>query len=178
VLAALAAVVTRRDGWRPWVGGLLSVTGILGYLGYVALRTGALDGWFTVQRTGWGWYFDGGFATARYAANVIAGGERVFDLAILLALLGSLVLLGIAAAMRVPWPLLLYAALVLVTVWGTEGLMNAKLRLLLPAFVLLVPAAVGLARRRTGTAVGVASAVILASAWFGGYALTIWPYGI
>jgi hypothetical protein len=38
----------------------------------------------------------------------------------------------------------------------------------------------GLARRRTGTAVAVAvvAAAALASAWFGGYALTIWHYGI
>jgi hypothetical protein len=33
--------------------------------------------------------------------------------------------------------------------------MNAKLRLLLPAFVVLVPMASGLAHRRTGTAVAV-----------------------
>jgi hypothetical protein len=56
--------------------------------------------------------------------------------------------------------------------------MNAKLRLLLPAFVLLLPVASGLARRRPGTAVAVVVAAALASGWFGGYALTIWRYGI
>jgi hypothetical protein len=71
-----------------------------------------------------------------------------------------------------------YGALNLVTVWGTEGLMNSKLRLLLPAFVLLIPIALGLAGRRRSTIVAVVVAVTLASAWFGGYALTIWPYGI
>jgi len=95
-----------------------------------------------------------------------------------LALVASLVLLVVAVRMRLPWPLLVYGALVLVTVWGTEGLMNAKLRLLVPAFVLLVPAAIGLSRRRTGTAVAVVAAAALASGWFGGYALTIWPYAI
>ncbi|WP_246631707.1 hypothetical protein [Pseudonocardia nigra] len=177
-LAALTAVVSRRDGWRPWAGGLLAAGGVLGYLGYVALRTGALDGWFRIQREGWGWYFDGGAATTRYATTVLSSGERVFDVLTVLSLVASLALLGVAVSMRLPWPLLVYGAVTLLTVLGTEGLMNAKPRLLVPAFVLLLPVALGLARRRTGTAVVVTAGAALASAWFGGYALTIWPYGI
>lgn len=177
-LAALAAVVARRGGLRPWIGGLLATTGMLGYLGWVAARTGELDGWFRVQRDGWGWYLDGGAATARYAAGVLVGGERAFDLATVLALVASVALMVVGVRMRLPWPLLAYTALVVVTVWGTDGLMNAKLRLLVPAFVLLLPVAVGLANRRTGTAVAVVVGAALASAWFGGYALTIWPYAI
>jgi hypothetical protein len=177
-LAALAAAIGRRDGWRPWAGGLLAVTGLLGYLGYVAARTGALDGWFVIQREGWGWYLDGGAATAGYVFAVLTAGERIFDLLVVLAVVGSLILLGLGVRMRLPWPLLVYGALVLVTVVGTEGLMNAKLRLLVPAFVLLLPVALGLARRRTGTAVAAVAAAALGSAWFGGYALTIWPYAI
>jgi hypothetical protein len=177
-LAALAAVVARRDGLRPWIGGLLAATGLLGYLGWVATRTGELDGWFRIQREGWGWYLDGGGATAKYVAEVLGGGQQLFDIAILLALVGSAVLLVIGVHLQLPWPLLVYGALNLVTVWGTEGLMNSKLRLLLPAFVLLIPIALGLAGRRRSTTVAVVVAVTLASAWFGGYALTIWPYGI
>jgi hypothetical protein len=177
-LAALVAVLDRRHGWRPWAGGLLAVSGLLGYLGWVAVRTGEPDGWFRVQRSGWGWYLDGGAATALYLARVLAGGERVFELVTVLALAGSLVLLGVAVARRTPWPLLAYAALALMSVWGTHGLMNAKLRLLVPAFVLLVPVATGLARRRPTTAVAVVVAAALTSAWFGGYALTTWRYGI
>ncbi len=47
-----------------------------------------------------------------------------------------------------------------------------------PAFTLLLPVAIGLARRRIGTAVAVVLAAALGSGWFGGYALTIWHYGI
>ncbi|GAA5109962.1 hypothetical protein [Pseudonocardia adelaidensis] len=177
-LAALAAVLARRGGWRPWAGGLLAGSGVLGYLGWVAARTGALDGWFRIQRGGWGWYLDGGAATARYLGGVLAGGERVFDAVTAVALVGSLVLLGLMVTQRTPWPLVGYAAFALLPVWGTHGLMNAKLRLLVPAFVLLLPVASGLARRRPGTAVAVVVAATLASAWFGGYALTIWRYGI
>ncbi len=178
VLAAVAAIVARRGGWRPWVGGLLGGAGILGYLGYVAVQAGRLDGWFRIQREGWGWYFDGGGATAEYAAAVLADGEKLYDIAIVVALVVSIALFVIGIATRMPWPLLVYAFVVLVTVWGTEGLMNAKLRLLVPAFVLLVPVAVGLAQRRTATVVSVLTGLALASAWYGGYALTIWQYAI
>jgi hypothetical protein len=80
--------------------------------------------------------------------------------------------------MRMPWPLLVYAGLVLFTAWGTDGLMSARLRVLLPAFVLLLPVAIGLAHRRTATAVAVVAAAALGSAWFGAHALTIWPQSI
>jgi hypothetical protein len=167
-----------RDGWRPWVGGLLAPAGLLAYLGWVAVRTGSPDGWYRIQREGWGWYVDGGGATARYVAQVLAGGDQIFDVAVVGAFAAGAVLVVVGVAMRLPWPLLVYGTLSLLTVWSTEGLMNAKLRLLLPAFVLLLPIALGLAKRRPSTAVAAVAAAALASAWFGGYALTIWPYGI
>jgi hypothetical protein len=76
------------------------------------------------------------------------------------------------------WPLLVYAAIVLTMCLGSNGLMNSKARLLLPAFVLLLPVAVGLARRRTAPVVLTLVAVVAFGAWFGGYAVTVWPYAI
>ena len=103
----------------------------------------------------------------------------MYDLAIVLALAASVVLLVIAIRMRVPWPLVVYGALVLVLVWGPNGPAHAKLRLLVPAFTLLH------ARWRSGWRGGAPARpwpwwwpAALASAWFGGYALTIWHYGI
>ncbi|GAA3078488.1 membrane protein [Pseudonocardia yunnanensis] len=177
-LAALAAVIQRRGGWRPWVAGALAATGALGYVGYVAVRTGVLGGWFVIQREGWGWHLDGGVATVRWLAEVLTSSQNVFDLLTVLSLVGSVVLFVVAVVMRMPWPLLVYGGLVLVTTWGTDGLMNSKLRVLLPAFVLLLPVAIGLAGRRRATAVAVVVAAAFASAWFGAYALTIWPYAI
>lgn len=162
----------------PWLCVLLAPAGWLGYLGYVAVRTGEPLGWFRVQRVGWGWYVDGGPATARFVRETLAGGVSAYEVATVLVLLGGLVLVGLAVRMRLPWPLLVYAGVALATVWGTDGVMNTKIRLLIPAFVLLLPIAIGLARRRGGTAVGVLVAVALGSAWFGGHALTVWPYGI
>jgi hypothetical protein len=61
---------------------------------------------------------------------------------------------------------------------GSSGVTYSKMRLLVPAFTLLLPIAVGLARRRTGTVLAVLAATALLSGWFGGYALTAWPYAI
>lgn len=177
-LAAAAAVLARRDGWRPWAGGLLAAIGLAGYLGYVAVRTGEPAGWYQLQREGWGWHLDGGVDTARFAGAVLTAGGEPFDLAVVVALLASIVLFVLAVRLRLPWPLLVYAAATLVTAWGSAGLTHSKIRLLVPAFVLLLPVAIGLSRRRTGTAVAVVAAAALGSAWFGAYALTIWPYAI
>jgi hypothetical protein len=97
---------------------------------------------------------------------------------VLLGLTGSIVLLVVAVRMRLPWPLLVYTAAVLIIVWASDGQIHSRVRLLAPAFPLLLPVALGLARRRTGTAIAVVVAAALASAWFGGYALTIWRYAI
>jgi hypothetical protein len=61
---------------------------------------------------------------------------------------------------------------------GSSSVMHAKARFLLPASTLLVPMAVGLAKRRAATAVLVLAGLTLVSAWFGAHSLTIWEYAI
>ena len=73
---------------------------------------------------------------------------------------------------------LVYAAMVLAMDVGANGVMNSKARLLLPAFVLLLPVAIGLARRRTALLVVTLTVLTGFGAWFGSYALTVWPYAI
>jgi hypothetical protein len=177
VLAAAVAAVRHRSP-RPLPAVLLAPLGLLGYLGYVGWRTGSPSGWFDVQQAGWGSRFDGGASLVRFVGRTLSGGHEVYDLAVLLALVGSVVLLVVGVRMQLPWPLLVYTAAVLVTVWASDGQIHSRVRLLVPAFPLLVPVAVGLARRRTGTAVAVVVAAALVSAWFGGYTLTIWRYAI
>jgi hypothetical protein len=176
-LAALAAILTRRDDAGPWVALGLAPLGWLGYLGWVGVRTGDPLGWSAIQRTGWGWSVQP-LATARWVLAQLGGGERFYELATVAVLLGAAVLLVLLVRLRLPWPLVVYAAVGLVPAWGTDGLMNTKIRLLIPVFVLLLPVALGLARRRTGTTVAVLVATALVSAWFGGHALTVWRYGI
>ncbi|MGQ0483368.1 MAG: hypothetical protein ACT4O0_20380 [Pseudonocardia sp.] len=171
-----------RGGWQPWVGGLLAPLGLLGYLAWVAVRVGSLDGWFAVQRRGWNSRFDGGAATAEFTHEVLASGRSVLEVGTVAVLVGAVALLAVcvrqALARELPWPLVVYAAGVLMMDVGSNGLMNSKARLLLPAVTLLVPVAVALARRRPSTAAWVLVAAALGSAWFGGYALTIWQYAI
>ena len=71
-LAVIIAIVQRRDGWRPWVGGLIAPVGLIAYLGWVGTRTGEWDGWFKLQERGWGTGFDGGAATVRFSLEALA----------------------------------------------------------------------------------------------------------
>jgi hypothetical protein len=93
-------------------------------------------------------------------------------------LIGAIALLVECLRRNTPWPLTVYAAGVLAMDLGSNGLMNSKARLLLPAFTLLLPVALTLARRRPSTVARVLTTVTLTSAWFGGYALTSWHYAI
>lgn len=178
VAAAVVAIAQRRDGFRPWLGGLLAPLGLLGYLGYVSARTGDLAGWFALQRDGWNSKFDGGAATVRFGLNVLASGRSVLEVGTVGVLVVAVALVVIGLRERLAWPLVLYGALVLVMDVGSNGLMNSKARLLLPAFTLLIPPALALAKRRPGTALTVLVAVAVASAWFGAYAITGWQYAI
>ncbi|MBO0848637.1 MAG: hypothetical protein J2P20_04190 [Pseudonocardia sp.] len=177
-LAALVAVAHREDGWRPWVGGLVAPAGLFGYLAFVATRTGTLGGWFALQERGWNSRFDGGTATLGFTEEVLASGRSVLEVGTVAVLAGALVLLVICWAQRLPWPLVVYAAGVLAMTIASNGLMNSKMRLALPAITLLVPVALALAKRRPSTVLAVVVAATLASAWFGGYAITGWSYAI
>ncbi|MEU4739062.1 hypothetical protein AB0G02_01180 [Actinosynnema sp. NPDC023658] len=176
--AAAVAVWRRRDDWRAWVGGLVAPLGLLGYLAYVAVRTGRWDGWFAVQRHGWDSRFDGGAATARFALAILGEPRSVLELATVWFLVAALALVVLSARRGLEWPLVVYGVGVLAMDLGSNGLMNSKARLLLPAFTLLVPVAVALARRRPGTAVAVLVGASVFSAWFGAYAITAWQYAI
>jgi hypothetical protein len=144
----------------------------------VAWRVGDPAGWFGVQRTGWNSKFDAGAATWRFSVNALLTGRSVLEVGTVFVLVGAVVLLVVCIRTRVPWPLWVYAAGVLVMDLGSNGLMNSKARLALPAVTLLIPVALALAKRRRGTAIGVLVAAALGSGWFGGYALTAWPYAI
>jgi hypothetical protein len=173
----------RGAGWRPWVGGMVAPLGLLGYLAYVKWHgVDAPGGWFGVQQRGWNSHFDAGAATLKFTREVLGSGRSVLEVGTVLVLAAGSVLLAICArqahAGTLPWPPVVYAAGVLVMDLGSNGLMNSKARLLLPAVTLLIPVAVALGRRRTSTAAAVLVAAALLSAWFGGYALTGWSYAI
>lgn len=177
-LAALVAIIRRRDGAWPWVAGLLAPVGMLGYLGWVAARIGRPDGYFVVQQRGWSSAFDGGAATAGFVVETLFGERSAFETFTAWIVLAAIALLIVCVRWGMPWPLVLFAFLVLLLDLGSNGLMYSKVRLMLPAFPLLLPVAVGLAARRRTTAVGTTALFVCFGTWFGAYALTVWPYAI
>ncbi|MBP2321510.1 hypothetical protein JOF56_001895 [Kibdelosporangium banguiense] len=177
-LAALVAVIKREDGWRPWIGGLLAPLGFVGYLGWVAVQTGELLGYFKLQERGWDSRFDGGVATWNFAMESLTRQLSVLEGVTILVLLAAIVLVIVGFRMKLPWPLLVFALGVMVMDIGSNGLMASKARLLLPAFVLLIPIAIGLAKRRTSTAVITLSVLAVVTSWFGAYSLTVWSWAI
>ncbi|WP_229905134.1 hypothetical protein [Lentzea cavernae] len=176
--AALIAVIADRQDWRAWAGGLLAPLGLLGYLGWVAVRTGDLMGWFGVQQRGWGSKFDGGAATVEFAWEHLGNPRSLLETGTVWLLALAVVLVFYAFQRRLEWPLITYGIGVLVMDLGSNGLMNSKARLLVPAFTLLLPLALVLARRRPSTVLTVLGMATLFSAWFGAYSLAVWQYAI
>lgn len=178
VLAVLVAIIKRRDGWRPWVGGVIAPVGLVGYLAWVGVQTGEWHGWFTLQERGWGTGFDGGAATVTFSLEALADARSVLEVTTVGLIVAALVLLVIGFVRRVEWPLMVFATGVLAMDLLANGLMNSKVRLMIPAFALLVPIALTLAKRRPSTAVLTLCALVLASSWFGAYSITSWGYAI
>lgn len=180
-LAAGVAVLQGRGSWRPGMAALIAPSGLAGYLTFVAGRTGRWDGWFALQQQGWNSGFDGGSATLRFTTDVLTSAPSLLEVTTVWLLAGALLLLVLCLrdwSRSSAWPLLSYVAAVLAMNLGSSGLMNSKARLLLPAFVLLVPVAIGLARRSTTVVVLTLIGLVAFGAWFGSYLITVWPYAI
>lgn len=184
VLAAVVDLVRRRESGRPLIAIVLAPLGLAGYLWWTGLRVRPDAGLFEQLRTwsdlewlGWATSFDGGAETWNFlgSALVSPAGMTVLTGGVIV---GALLLLGVAMARRVEWPLVVYAAVVMVMCLGSSSLMHAKPRFLLPAFTLLVPIAIGLSNRRPSTAVLTVCGTAVLSAWFGAYALVVWKYAI
>ncbi len=177
-LAALIAIVRRRETWRPWLALVLAPAGMLGYIGWVGLRTNELTGYFALQRRGWSSAFDGGLATGKFMIEALTTDTSVLEAVTVWILLAAVMLLVLCLWRGLPWPLVAFAAAVVVLDLGSDGLMYSKVRLMLPAFPLLIPVAIGLANRRTTTAVTTSVLLVFFGSWFGAFSLTAWQYAI
>jgi hypothetical protein len=175
MVAAALALVRRRDGSRPLVALVLAPLGLVGYLAWVATALGRWDGWSYMQDKGWHLGFDAGRSTWHMFHRVVLEHTRLELYEVSFVLVASIVLLALLAYLRPPWPLLAYAAGLLALTLGGQGYYHSKSRFLLPAFPLLLPVAVALARTRLRTSVLVLAVLALASAWYGAYLLLDWP---
>ncbi|MBQ0951799.1 mannosyltransferase family protein [Streptomyces sp. RK76] len=157
-------------GARRVLGMMLAPLGAAGYVLWVGHRTGKGPlGYLDVQ-AGWRNGFDGGAAFARFVAaqftsfpGALAGVGLIVGVALLVWLY------VVCVRQRQPLPLLVYAGLVTVLALCASSYFGSKPRLLLPAFPLLFPPAVGLARLRTARSAPVVCGVAVAAAVYGAF---------
>ncbi|MEV7418625.1 hypothetical protein [Streptomyces sp. NPDC089919] len=174
VVAALwvGALLARRAGdrsWRPVAGALLAPLGAAGYVLWVGRRTGGgLLGYLKVQG-GWGNGFDGGLAFARFIGGRLASPAFAAGIGLILGVALVLWLYRLGFRDRQPAPLLVYCGIVVALALCASGYFGSKPRLLLPAFPLLLPVAVALARWRTSRAVAVLAVAATVAAVYGAF---------
>ncbi len=172
-LAALIAIIGRKDGWRPWITLILAPAGWLGYLLWVGNRVHRLDGWFNIQNKGWGSSWDAGRFTVTTVQRMLARPAAFDFYLVTVVLVLAVMLFALSLADRQPWPLLLFSTLLLATSLGGSGYYLAKARFLVAAFPLLLPAAVALAKARRSTVFITLTTLTLLSGWFGGCLLLV-----
>jgi hypothetical protein len=175
-LAAVVALVRRRDGWRPWLAIVLAPLGYLGFLAFVGLRLGRFDGYVHVQRDAWGTSFDGGRYTAHAFARYLRGEQKLEVYVVLLMIVITLMLYVVMLIERTRWEVVVFTTVALIFVLMVSGAFFSKGRFMMPIFPVLIAPAAALARARTRNAVTVLAGLALIAAWFGSYLLLTWRF--
>ncbi|MFB7600224.1 hypothetical protein [Streptomyces sp. NPDC056160] len=179
--AAVASLVRERRAATPTalpaagpcrrlLGMLLAPLGAAGYVLWVGHRTGGGPFGYLDVQAGWRNGFDGGYAFARFV------GDKFTSFPSALAGLGLVI--GVALVIRLyvtgvrqgqPPALLVYSGVVTALALCASSYFGSKPRLLLPAFPLLLPLALALARLRASRAAWVTGGIALASAVYGAF---------
>ncbi|MDG9725643.1 mannosyltransferase family protein [Streptomyces sp. DH41] len=158
------------EGARRVFGMLLAPLGAAGYVLWVGHRTGEGPlGYLDVQ-AGWRNGFDGGVAFARFVADKFTSLPSALAGVGLIAGVALLVWLYIGCVrQRQPLALLVYSGIVTVLALCASSYFGSKPRLLMPAFPLLLPLALALARTRTSRSALIVGGVAVASAVYGAF---------
>ncbi len=177
-VAAIASFVRERSvpartgapRWRRALAMLIAPFGAAGYVLWVGRHTGKGPlGYLDVQ-AGWRNGFDGGYAFARFVADKFTSFPSALAGLALIIGVGLLVwLYVICVRQRQPLPLLVYAGVVTLLALCASSYFGSKPRLLLPAFPLLLPPALALARLRTSRSAWVLGGVAVVSAVYGAF---------
>jgi Dolichyl-phosphate-mannose-protein mannosyltransferase len=168
VTAAVALARGERDRLRAVLGAAAAPLGWLGYVAWVAVRTDDPLGYFAVGRE-WGNGFDGGVTFGRWVGGFLTGAQPWLGLLLILAVAGLGALLVLSIRDRQPLPLLVYSAAMVFVAMTSSGFFGSKPRYLLPAFGLLLPVAVRLARARLVVIVTVLVVLTVGSAAYGAF---------
>ncbi|MEU6309687.1 glycosyltransferase family 39 protein [Streptomyces sp. NPDC047014] len=173
-VAALHALLVRGSREPAvWAAGVLAPAGWLAYVLAVGVKRRDPAGYFDVQRQ-WGSRFDGGGYVLSAVWRVLSGSPVALATAVTAVLLGAALLLAVLLLFhRVPLPLLVYTAVLLVISVGGAGYFESKPRFLLPAFPLLLPLAAAMAKARPRSAVVVTAGLAGLSYAYGVYLLVI-----
>jgi hypothetical protein len=141
-VAALLAIRQRRE-WRALAAPLLAPLGMVGYLGWLWLRTGAPEVWFRVQREGWGETMDFGRSSwvllTRWVPRLVTDVPASWPPTVALRVLGLLVIAAGAVALwrwRPPLTLTVYTVAILALPLISRTL-GARPRFVFAAFPLL-----------------------------------------
>jgi uncharacterized membrane protein len=167
---ALSPERAPTEGVRRVLGMLLAPLGAAGYVLWVGHRTGQGPlGYLDVQ-AGWRNGFDGGVSFARFVGgkltsfpSALAGVGLIAGVALLLWLY------VVCVRQRQPLALLVYSGIVTALALCASSYFGSKPRLLLPAFPLLLPLALPLARLRTSRSALVVAGVAVVSAGYGAF---------
>ncbi|MEU5593559.1 mannosyltransferase family protein [Streptomyces sp. NPDC020298] len=152
------------------LGMLLAPLGAAAYVLWVGHRTGKGPlGYLDVQ-AGWRNGFDFGYAFARFVADKFTSFPSALAGAGLITGVGLVIWLYlIGVRQRQPLPLLVYTGVVVALALCASSYFGSKPRLLLPAFPLLLPLAVALARARTSRSALVTGLLAVATAVYGAF---------
>ena len=181
VVAAAAALVgtvrTRQriaGWWRPLAAALLAPLGLLGFLGYVAMRTGRLDGWFWIENHTFHMDFDWGTSTLQVLKGIFLDSPSVPEVLVALAIIAGVSLTVWSLTERIPPYLHVYTVVVVVmALVSSANWIGSKPRFLLPAILLALPVARLLAPLRTSVLVPLIAVLTVLSTWFGLYLIVI-----
>ncbi len=177
LIAVVQAIRTRRPiarWWRPLVAVLLAPLGLLGYLGYVALATHRLDGWFWVERHTCHMVFDWGVSTVSVAKGTLLDAPSVSQVLVVGALVAAVLLMLWSLTERIPVYLHAYTIVVVVlALFTSANWISSKPRFVLPAVLLALPVARLLAPLRTSVLVPLIVVLTAATTWFGLYLAVI-----
>ena len=160
--------------WRPLAAALLAPLGLLGYLGYVALATHRLDGWFWVEKHTCHMVFDWGTSTLRVAKGTLLGAPSVAEVLVVAAIAAAALLTLWSLTERIPVYLHVYTIVVVFLALTTSAnWISSKPRFVLPAVLLALPLARLLAPLRTSVLVPLIGVLAVATTWFGLYLTVI-----
>jgi len=181
LVAAAAALIeaarTRQHlagWWRPLAAALLAPLGVLGFLGYDAIRTGRLDGWFWIENHTFHMVFDWGTSTLQELRRIFLDAGGVPGLLVALAIIAGALLMLWSLTERIPPYLHVYTVLVVVmALMSSANWIGSKPRFILPAFLLALPVARLLAPLRTSVLVPLIAVLTALSTWFGLYLIVI-----